>query len=209
MPFTRIELCLLRVRAEGLDVLLARRAGPVQAGAWALPGGVLRIDLDADLAAAAERVAVERLGVPVPYLRQQGAVGAADRDARGWALSIVYRGLVAPGVELQPGKRIEALQWFGADEAAADANLAFDHEALVAGAVADLRAEIDAMNLPFEAIPPQFTLGELQSFCEAALGRPLDKSSFRRRLAERNAVRPLAGPFRTGPNRPAQLYEPA
>ena len=37
--------------------------------------------------------------------------------------------------------------------------------------------------LPFEFLPELFTLGELQMYCEQLLGHPLDKSSFRRRLA--------------------------
>jgi 8-oxo-dGTP diphosphatase len=209
MPFTRVELCLLRVGEQGLQVLLGRRAGPVEAGAWALPGGVLRIDLDADLDAAAQRVAKERLGIALPYLRQQAAFGGATRDARGWALSIVYRALAPFDMALHAGKRIEELRWFSADDAAADASLAFDHEALIAGAVADLRFEVEALNLPFEAFPEQFTLTEVQTFCELVLARRLDKSSFRRRLAERGCVAPLAGQFRTGANRPAQLYVPA
>jgi 8-oxo-dGTP diphosphatase len=208
MPFTRVELCLLWVGEEGLEVLLGRRTGPVEAGVWALPGGVLRIDLDPDLDAAAQRVARERLGITLPYLRQQAAFGGATRDARGWALSLVYRALAPFDLALSAGKRIEELKWFSADDAAADASLAFDHAALIAHAVADLRSEVEALNLPFEALPDEFTLTELQTFCELVLARRLDKSSFRRRLTEQGCVAPLAGRFRTGANRPAQLYAP-
>jgi 8-oxo-dGTP diphosphatase len=42
--------------------------------------------------------------------------------------------------------------------------------------------------------------------CEAILGRRLDKSSFRRRLDERELLAPVPGEMRTGAFRPAQLY---
>lgn len=46
-----------------------------------------------------------------------------------------------------------------------------------------------------------------QSCCEQLLGRRLDKSSFRRKLADRNLIEPVAGGMRTGANRPAQIYQ--
>ncbi|MCU0837041.1 MAG: NUDIX domain-containing protein [Chromatiaceae bacterium] len=55
MPFTRVEIAVLSVVDGRLCVLLARRAEEPHAGKWALPGGVLRIDLDGSLDAAAQR----------------------------------------------------------------------------------------------------------------------------------------------------------
>ena len=57
MPFTRIELVVLSVVDDGLAVLLGKREQAPYIGKWALPGGVVRIDLDADLDASAQRVA--------------------------------------------------------------------------------------------------------------------------------------------------------
>jgi len=208
MPFTRLELAVLTVADGRLAVLLGRRAAPPQQGKWALPGGVLRIDLDQDLEAAAQRVAVERLSVPVPFLRQLRATGGALRDPRApWTLSIAYRALV-PMAALAPvpGKRLAALQWVAADAAAADSSLAFDHANLIRIAVEATRAEIEQLDLPYGFLPDCFTLGELQTSCEAILGRHLDKSSFRRRLDERKLLEPVPGEMRTGAFRPAQLF---
>lgn len=206
MPFTRVELAVLTVRDGRLAVLLGRRAP--QQGKWALPGGVLRIDLDRDLDAAAQRVAVERIGVRVPFLRQLKATGGAKRDPRApWTLSIAYRALVPIDMlDPTPGKRLEAIKWFGADDAAADTGLAFDHAALIRLALNDTRGEIDRLELPYGFLPDRFTLGELQTRCESILGHRLDKSSFRRRLDERELLEAVAGEMRTGAFRPAQLY---
>jgi ADP-ribose pyrophosphatase YjhB (NUDIX family) len=208
MPFTRIELVVLTVTDWHLAVLLGRRAEPPQKGKWALPGGVLRIDLDQDLEAAAQRVALERLRVHVPFLSQLRATGGPQRDPRAtWALSIAYRALLPiEAFTPSPGKRLEALQWRPADDAAADPDLAFDHADLIRIAVETTRTEIDRLDLPYSFLPDRFTLGELQASCEAILGRRLDKSSFRRRLDERKLLVQVPGEMRTGAYRPAQLY---
>lgn len=208
MPFLRLELTVLAVSQGRLKVLLGRRTSAPYAGRWALPGGVLRIDLDVDLADGAQRVAHERLGLTLPALTQLGAYGGRKRDPRApWAVSVVYR-CMADADYLQPraGKRLEALKWVIAEDASADGNLAFDHSTLIAEAVRELRADVQDLRFSPGLLPEPFTLGELQAASEAVLGRPLDKSSFRRRLDATATVRPVEGAMRTGAFRPAQLF---
>lgn len=211
MPFTRIEIAVLGLVGGELSVLLARRAGEPYKGLWALPGGALRIDGDPSLDAAARRVAQERLQTELPAMTQVCAVGGPHRDPdrADWALSVVYRALVdAAGFRPSAGKRIEALEWRPVELAMDDRRMAFDHAELVARAVEITRAEVRDLALHGSLFPRTFTLGELQSMCEAVLGpgEDLDKSSFRRRLADRKLVEPVEGEMRTGPNRPAQVY---
>ena len=211
MPFTRIELCVFTVKDGQLQVLLGRRSGPPFQGAWALPGGVLRIDLDNGLQEAAQRISTERLHLNFEDMRQQGAIGGPTRDPdrSQWALSIVYR-TVAQANDLDPhaGKRLEELKWVSADKAATDKKLALDHHRIIKDAVTDLRNQVRNLEIPFAGISSPFTLGELQTYCQALLNSPLDKASFRRRLDEKGVVTPLKGEFRGGANRPAQLYQP-
>ncbi|MEB0056476.1 NUDIX hydrolase [Variovorax sp. LG9.2] len=208
MPFTRIEIAAMSLIEGELHVLLARRAEAPYAGRWALPGGVLRIDLDCSLDTAAQRVMQERLGMQMPFLRQLTAVGGPTRDPRApWALSVVYRAMVPfDSLAPAPGKRIEALAWRAVMEAAADKALAFDHAALVEEAARITRSEVEELRLPFGFLPKHFTLSELQLTCAELLGRPLDKSSFRRKLADRDLLEPVEGAMKTGAFRPAQLY---
>jgi 8-oxo-dGTP diphosphatase len=208
MPFTRVEVAVMSLVDGRLQVLLARRAQAPHKGRWALPGGVLRIDLDRSLEAAAQRVVGERLGVTLPYLRQLGAVGGPTRDARApWSLAVVYRALVPlAAVPATPGKRVEALAWRPVEDAAADGTLAFDHATLVAQAAEATRAEVEALELPVGFVPETFTLGELQALCEQLLGHRLDKSSFRRKLDARGLVEPVEGEMRGGAYRPARVF---
>lgn len=209
MPFTRVELVIMSVLDDGLCVLLGKREQAPYIGQWALPGGVVRIDLDENLDASAQRVAQERLGINVPYLRQQCVIGGATRDPRApWAVSIVYRALTRiEEFNPAPGKRLEALRWCPVDIAIADNEIAFDHNQLIQKAVSAMRTEIDRLELPFDFLSSLFTLGELQSNCEALLGHYLDKSSFRRRIDERSLAEPVQGEMRMGAFRPAQLYQ--
>ena len=208
MPFVRIELVVMSIVDGHLAVLLGKRTGAPHEGQWALPGGVLRIDLDEDLEAAAQRVAMERLGVKLPFLRQLVAVGGKARDERApWALSIAYRALLPlASVNATAGKRLDALRWTPVDTAMNDDTLSFDHPMLIGEATGATRHEIDQLELPFGFLPDKFTLGELQEICEQLLGRRLDKSSFRRRLDDRGIVEAVPGEMRTGAFRPAQLF---
>lgn len=208
MPFVRIEIAVMTLMDGELRVLLGKRKIAPYAGKWALPGGVLRIDLDKSLEDAAQRTANERLGVSLPYLRQQCAVGGATRDPRApWTMSVVYRALVPCGsFDPHAGKRLEAVGWFPADEAKVNARLAFDHAKLISDAVETTRSEIEELILPAGFLPERFTLGELQATCEAILGRQLDKSSFRRRIDSRQLVETVKGEMKKGAFRPAQIF---
>ncbi|NCN70871.1 MAG: NUDIX hydrolase [Rhodoferax sp.] len=209
MPFVRIELAVLSVLDGSLHVLLGQRAGEPYSGRWALPGGVLRIDLDADLESAAIRIASERLETQLPHVSQLCAVGGRLRDPRApWALSVVYRAMLAADkLEAAPGKRLEALRWIPADVAVKDDQLAFDHAELIDEAASETRGEFDNLQFPSGFLSDTFTLSELQSVSEAVLGRHLDKSSFRRRLNDRGCLQKVPGEMKTGTFRPAQLYK--
>jgi len=93
MPFTRLELCILSVVERELCVLLGKREEEPAKGLWAMPGGVLRIDLDKTLEEAAQRVSEERIDVRLPYLKQQCAVGGPGRDAPERDCGNVFCGL--------------------------------------------------------------------------------------------------------------------
>ncbi|MBY0436971.1 MAG: NUDIX domain-containing protein [Burkholderiales bacterium] len=209
MPFTRIEVVLMTLVDGNLAVLLARRAQAPYAGKWALPGGVLRIDLDGSLEEAAARVVRERLATDLPDLKQLCAVGGPTRDPRApWGLSIVYRALSLSGSTLPTaGKRIEELRWAPVESLAKGISLAFDHNTLVARATDAMREDVEEHDLPYGLLPAHFTLTELQQTCEAVLGHALDKSSFRRRLNDRDLLEPVDGEKRGGAFRPAQLYQ--
>jgi 8-oxo-dGTP diphosphatase len=208
MPFTRVELCVFSLADGELRVLLAKRASEPHEGRWALPGGVLRIDLDEDLEAACQRVAQERLGTWLAGVQLQAALGGPKRDPRApWALSLIYRTAVqADQIAVAPGKRVSELRWTAAVQAATDRRLAFDHAAMIAQSIESLRTEVRSFLFPPALLPEAFTLGEFQASSEWILGHSLDKSSFRRKVEAAEIVEPIEGMMKTGAFRPAQMY---
>lgn len=207
MPLVRVDLVVLTVSDGHLQVLLSQRQESPFKGQWGLPGGVLRIDLDDSLDAAAHRVAHERLGRDVANLAQVVTVGGADRDPRApWAMSVVYVTLVAPDLETYPGKRVQALGWRPIDQMKANGPLAFDHDGLVEHAVSWVQQSIRDMRYPRGSMAETFTLPELQAQSEAILGTALGKVTFRRRVEAAKLLEAVEGSMRGGSHRPAQVY---
>lgn len=207
MPLVRVDVVLLAVHEGQLHALLSHRKEEPFQGQWGLPGGVLRIDLDASLEAAAQRVAQERLGRSLSNLTQVVSVGGADRDPRAsWAMTVVYTSLVSTDMPTTPGKRVQALAWKPIEKIETDGPLAFDHAALIHLAVEKVRSNVRDFRFPEGSIPDEFTLPELQSISEAILGQHLDKVTFRRRIEAARLVEPVPGVMRGGAHRPAQVY---
>ncbi len=92
------------------------------------------------------------------------------------------------------------------DGDAVGVTLAFDHADILRAGLRRLRAKVEYSSLPVHLLPAAFTLGELQAVYERILGRRLDKSAFRKRVAEVDFVEPVPGEMRRGSNRPAQVY---
>lgn len=189
-PLVTVDLAIICVHASELQVLLVRRPGIEGAnappdepfpGRWALPGGIVDVTVDPSLEACALRKLREKTGVDAPYLEQLGSWGDAERDPRGWSTTHVYVALI-PWTELPVDGPAQAA-WHPAD-AAARKRLAFDHGTLLAAALERLRGKVEYTSLPAYLLPEPFTLPELQAAYEVVLGRPLDKSAFRKRMLD-------------------------
>jgi 8-oxo-dGTP diphosphatase len=187
-PAVAVDLVVLTIVDADLKVLLIRRGEPPWKGAWALPGGFVRVgdgkrDQGEDLDAAAVREVEEetRLSARDLFLEQLGAFGRAGRDPRMRVISVAYYALVRP--DLAPLVR------GGGDAAAAcftslgeQPRLAFDHAEIIAAALARVRDRIDDSRLAFELVPPTFTIPELRAVFEVVKGRRYDPGNFRRRF---------------------------
>ena len=209
-PLTTVDVVIFAIRASALRVLLVRRptdtgSGEPFPGHWALPGGFVDTERDADLEACAIRKLREKTGVEA-YLEQLGSWGNATRDPRGWSATHVYFSLVpADEVQLQPGGNAVDLQWVAVGDDKVCGSLAFDHTLILKAAVTRLRAKVEYTSLPAFLMPTEFTLTELQQTYEAILARELEKKAFRTRVLAADLLDPVPR-VRSGSNRPAQLY---
>lgn len=85
-------------------------------------------------------------------------------------------------------------------------HLVFDHALLLSDALTRIRSKVEYSTLPAHLLPSHFTLSELQSLYERLLGRKLDKSASRKRVAEAGFLVPVEGEMRRASNRPAQVF---
>jgi 8-oxo-dGTP diphosphatase len=185
-----------------LKVLLIQRGLPPFKGAWALPGGFVRIEETID--EAARRELMEETGLREVYLEQLYTFGALDRDPRERVVSVAYYALVKLA-EHPPAGATDAsdAQWFPVGSVP---RLAFDHSDILAMALKRLRGKVRYEPIGFELLPPKFSLSQLQHLYEAVLQTSLDKRNFRKKILAMGLLIPLDETTATGAHRPAQLF---
>ncbi len=215
-PSVTVDLAVLTVQDSDLKLLLVRRERPPYAGAWALPGGFVRVgdgfdDRGESLLDAAHRELAEETGLPrdAVFLEQLYTFGAPDRDPRMRVISVAWYALIRPDLApfVTAGSDAAEVRWIsvGHERPAA---LAFDHDRIVDAAVERIRGKLDSAPIAFDLVPPTFTVAELRAVHEAIKGEPYDASNFRRRfkrLEDDGVVERAPGKRRTS-RRPAAVY---
>lgn len=206
-PLVSVDVAIFSVLAGELRVLLARRPDEDKEpfpGRWALPGGFVDVQRDANLQACALRKLKEKTGVATPYLEQLGSWGDARRDPRGWSATHAYFALIPAPAPAHGEAGSAPIEWVQADEASRR-RLAFDHGDILAAAIERLRGKVEYTSLPAFLLPEPFTLPELQHAYEVVLARPLDKSAFRKRMLDAGFLQE-AGPVSGASGRSAMGY---
>lgn len=208
-PLVTVDVAIFAVQNDTLKVLLVRRPADPRdpfPSRWALPGGFVDVAQDPSLQACAMRKLQEKTGVRSPYLEQLGSWGDARRDPRGWSATHAYFALIqmpqAMAASATPPPT-EA-RWVPIDEARRK-RLAFDHAQILGAAVIRLRGRVEYTSLPAFLLAEPFTLPQLQHTYEVVLGRPVDKSAFRKRMLDAGFLE-QAGPSSGALGRAAMGY---
>ena len=195
-------------------MLLTRREREPFEGRWSLPGGFVGDQQSADEAAAEALQA--KAGVAGVFLEQLYTFSNPERDPRSRVVAIAYYALVPQAVLPATGGSRES-RWFGIGTDAAGALwvgsatdpvrlLAFDHDLILQTALNRIRGKLDYAPLGFQLLPSKFTLTDIQQVYEAILGHAIDKRNFRTKLLRSGLVAQL-DEYRTGPHRPARLFQ--
>ncbi|MES2017713.1 MAG: NUDIX domain-containing protein [Pseudomonadota bacterium] len=197
-----VDVVLLTLKDEQLSVALLKREREPYQGVLALPGGFIHVEEDSDARDAALRVLKDKTGIDAPYLEQLATFSGPGRDPRGWSLSVTYYALVSFDVIERAGHpdiKLARVDKLG--------SLPFDHRTIVDTAVSRLRSKSQYSSLPCYLAGDTFTLTQLQRIYEGLMGEPLNKVSFRRKVAEMAMLEAIDGQFDTaGAHRPAQLH---
>lgn len=208
LPLVSVDLAIFSLDQQALHVLLVERGEPPFQGQWALPGGFIDPQRDYDLRATATRKLQEKTGIATPYLEQVESVGNAERDPRGWSVTVLYSALVVHTQTLPHVESVRDTRWVNFAEAE-NMPLAFDHSRLLNVARQRLKNKTAYSVLPMHVIATPFTLGDLQQAFECLMDTSLEKKSFRRRLLNADVLETVeAEATSSGRGRPAALFRP-
>jgi 8-oxo-dGTP diphosphatase len=185
---------MLGVREGELAALFVRRPG----NRWGLPGGA--VEASEALDDAAEAALAAQAGATAGLVEQLYTFGAAGEDIR-----VTYLALGTPDRSpIAPGPGVVEVRWVGLADPPPVSDA--DRQA-VSVARERLRGKAAYAPIALAMLPESFTLGELQTVYEAALGVDLDTRNFRRDVLASGLVEPSGGTRASGPGRPARLYQ--
>jgi 8-oxo-dGTP diphosphatase len=164
-----------------LSVILVRRPEGVEGPQWALPGTFLH--QGERLADAVTRSLTEKAGITGRHPTQLAVFDAPDRDERGWVLSVAHLAVV-PYAALEGALLAHPEQARLAPVSRLDP-LPYDHKAIVAAAVKELRRRYADRPDPDRLLGARFSIRELRDVHEAIAGKSLQKDTFRRAMESR------------------------
>jgi len=123
-------------RSERDQVLLVQRNNEPFAGCYALPGGFLEVEEDADLKETAIRELREETGLDLETMYKLGVYSDINRDPRGRVISAAYIAEIQGEVDLTIDlEEIRNADWFYVDDLP---KLAFDHAQIIEDAMEEL-----------------------------------------------------------------------
>lgn len=201
-PAVCVDIVVFTVIDDRLKLLLVRRKRPPYGGQWALPGGF--VGLEEGLMQAARRELREETGVNAVHLEQLYTFGRPERDPRERVISVAYLSIIpSENLDIAAASDAEQVGWFAVGETPP---LAFDHDEILARALARLNANTADAKIALQFMPETFTLPELQRACEVLAGRPVDKRNFRKHILASQLIEPTGEQKRESGYRPAQTY---
>lgn len=180
---------------------LVRRVKQPFMGAWALPGGDLRVGHS--LEESAFKALESTTELHPKYLEQLYTFGDPARSSGGLPMvSIVYWALVGEA-ETKDFAEVDNVKWFPADELP---DLAFDHRRIIEYALWRSRSKLEYPDIATKLVGEEFTLSQLHDVYEAVTGQPLDLANFRRKMLASGHLEDTGRKRHVGRSRPATVY---
>ncbi len=220
-PHVSVDCVIFGFEEGDLKVLLIERNiddSDFQSKRYSLPGNLINDNEDLDT--SAKRILRELTSLENLYLQQFYAFGDPNRvkssaDAQ-WlnavrdvptarVITVAYYSLVKLD-DYQPSAASFARKAFWCSIHQIP-DLAFDHNQILDSALRSLKNKLRVEPIGFELLPKKFTLGQLQRVYETILGTTLDKRNFRRKILNKDFLKPLQEKQKGVPHKRARLFE--
>lgn len=171
-PAVTTDCVIFGFDGVNIKLLLIQRGMEPFKGAWAFPGGFLKMDETAE--EGAKRELEEETGLKDAQVEQFYTFTGVARDPRERVITIAHYALVKME-DVKGGDDAADARWFAYDEIP---RLAFDHDRILRKAVVHLKERICFEPIGFELLPEVFTMRELQNLYEAILEIKFDRRNF-------------------------------
>ena len=113
-PSVTVDIVILTLREKRLHILLIERKAWPHEGAWAIPGGFVR--MDESLEDAAKRELMEETGVVDVPLEQLHTFGNVGRDPRTRVITVAYTALIpSEKIVLEASSDAADARWYPID----------------------------------------------------------------------------------------------
>ena len=201
-PAVTTDCVIFGFDAGELKILLIERGIEPFKEKWALPGGFINMDEDAET--CARRKLKEETAIENVYIEQLFTFSKVDRDPRFRVISIAYYALVKLSkYHTHAGVDTNNVRWFPLSEVP---ELAFDHTQIIEMALERLKGKIAYQPIGFELLSERFTLPELHLLYEIILQKKLDRRNFRKKMLSFGLLIDENELASGAPNRAPKLY---
>ena len=189
-PSVTVDLVVFGLDGDGLKVLLIRRKNDPFAAHWAIPGGFL--DLDESIEAGARRELREEAGVdPSGSVELIGVFGDPGRDPRGRVISLAHAtALRAPLPDVQGRDDADEAAWH---DPRLISGLAFDHDTILAQALAWLARGVADGPLGLVLLPVEFGDADVKHLQRALTGSVRGAVNWRKAMERGGRLIPIGG----------------
>lgn len=192
-----------------LKVLVYKRNSDAEvfANYYALPNCFFDISIHQTLDDAARYAMQNKTNVSIPYIEQLQAFSGSYIDPeRIITINNTYFALAQKSDVIELNNKKFETEWVSID-ILLNKKLAFNHNEVLITAIERLKAKAEYTNIICYLLPEKFTISELKHLTEYLIDEKLDNSRFRDRISKTDIILEVEGEFKTGIQRPAQLYK--
>lgn len=188
---------------DELKVLITRKKGEPFHNSWIIPSSVVRASESTK--EVAQELILRLTGERDWTLEKLNGFAELYRNPSGRVVNIAWYTTVRLHDKLHKIQKLE-YQWVNVNRIPP---LAYDHNAILEYAMERLKRRVKRRPIGFSMLPSEFTMKQIQSLYEQALGKKLDKRNFQRKLLKSELLIDLDKTTQSSPRarRPAKLYK--